>query len=132
MELKQNKSRILLTEDEPIASKVHRMYLEKMGYMVDVAINGTQTLEIYKKNHWFYQVIILDVGLPDINGFEVARCIRQYENKNQLVRIPLLILSGYPHEQLEPECALADVDNFANKPIAYAELQKLLSTVLLE
>lgn len=123
----RNASRILLTEDEPIVLKVHHMYLEKMGFVVDVAISGWQAVQAYKSNHELYKFILLDIGLPDINGFDVAQCIRRYESEKQLKRIPLLILSGYPREQIQEKYSLADVDDFAIKPITVNALQEMLT-----
>jgi CheY-like chemotaxis protein len=115
-----NKNKILLVEDEPIIRRVHRLFLEKMGFQVDVAVDGMQTLEMC--THHFYRLIILDGGLPDMTGLEVGKKIRSLEKKNQTTRKPILLLSAYSSDLLKQWCKEAEIDSFAIKPIRYNDL----------
>lgn len=77
-----NKKKILLVEDQLIIQRVHSIFLRKMGYQVDIAINGKQTLELCVCN--VYHLVILDAGLPDMKGVELGKKIRMLEKKIKL------------------------------------------------
>ena len=79
--------RVLLVEDDPITQQSIQMMLESEGMVVDTADLGEDGLEIGKL--YDYDIIVLDVMLPDIDGFEVLRRLRDGR-----VDTPVLILSG--------------------------------------
>ena len=98
-----------------------------MGYQVDLAINGQQTLEMFSNNT--YNLIILDAGLPDIQGIEVGKKIRILEKNNKANRMPIILLSAYPPNNLKKWCQEAEIDNFSTKPILYQDLYVMLETI---
>jgi CheY-like chemotaxis protein len=120
------KKNILLVEDEPIIRRVHRLFLEKMGFQVDIAVNGMQAIE--RCLHGFYHLIILDGGLPDMTGLEVGKKIRSLEKNKQTLRKPILLLSAYSSGVLKQWCKEAELDSFAIKPIRYDDLFFLLDS----
>jgi len=71
------KRQLLYIEDEPDLGNVTRQYLELMGFSVDWCCSGTEAIALYQKNHSFYNLVVIDIQLPDIDGFEVARKIRE-------------------------------------------------------
>ena len=79
--------RVLLVEDDPITQQSIQMMLESEGMVVDTADLGEDGLEIGKL--YDYDIIVLDIMLPDIDGFEVLRRLRDGR-----VDTPVLILSG--------------------------------------
>ncbi len=106
---------ILLVEDDPLVQIIHREKLERLGCIVDSATTGTQALEKSKKK---YDLILLDWGLPDINGIEVCRRVREHEQKNQLPRVPIAMITAYPRTvETQQECLDAGVDTIVGKPI---------------
>ncbi|WP_218814255.1 response regulator [Rickettsiella endosymbiont of Dermanyssus gallinae] len=116
----ENKNKILLVEDDPIIQRVHRAFLEKMGFHIELATTGAQALEMAESR--FYHLIILDGGLPDIQGVEVARKIRSLEKENKITRKPILLLSAYSSELLKRWCEEAEIDGFLIKPVNYKDL----------
>ena len=98
-----------------------------MGYQVDLAVNGQQTLEMFSNN--IYSLIILDAGLPDIQGIEVGKRIRILEKKNKANRVPIILLSAYPSISLKNWCKEAEIDNFSTKPIPYKDLYIMLENI---
>lgn len=124
---KQDKptTRILLVEDEPIVQTVHLSMLKKLGYHVDLAKNGSEALKMAAKN---YQLIFMDIGLPDIQGTDIAKKIRAREKKRKTnKRIPIIGLTGYGGEEHRNKCIAAGMDDTAVKPVKLEELQRLLN-----
>jgi osomolarity two-component system, sensor histidine kinase NIK1 len=122
-----NKKRILLVEDQLIIQRVHSIFLKKMGYQVDIAVNGKQTLEMCLSAT--YNLIILDAGLPDMRGVEVGKRIRILEKNNKANRKPIILLSAYPANNLREWCQEAEIDNFSTKPIPYKDLYSMLENI---
>ena len=79
--------RILLVEDEKILSKSIKMILERAEYEVDTAYDGEEALEYAKTA--IYDVMILDVMMPKLNGYQVARQLRKEKNG-----LPILMLTA--------------------------------------
>ncbi len=118
-----NLPRILLVEDDPIIQKIHKAYLIKMGYEVDIVASGEHAIAIYSGE---YDIIVLDVHLPGMDGISIANYIRQQEKINQQPPKPIILLSSYPREYLTQECQWIGINVFATKPISYDALQTIL------
>jgi DNA-binding response OmpR family regulator len=117
---------ILLVEDNLVIQKVHCHYLEGMGYTIDIANNGKQALALYQPGK--YCMVILDGGLPDTSGFDLAKIIRAKEIPEQ--RQYLIMLSAFDYEYVKNQCAEADIDDFAIKPIKFEVLEIMVSNAL--
>lgn len=98
-----------------------------MGYQVDIAANGKQTLEMCLSST--YHLIILDAGLPDMQGVEVGKRIRLLEKNNKTNQKPIILLSAYPANNLKTWCQEAEIDNFSTKPIPYKDLYTMLENI---
>ena len=112
--------KVLLVEDEPIVMIIHRRILTELGYSPDTALTGEQALTMANNG---YDVIFMDIGLPDTSGTEVAAKIRQHEKGKK--RAYIVALTGYPIDEVRPICQAAGIDNIANKPITADILQNL-------
>lgn len=123
----EKRKKILLVEDQLIIQRVHSIFLTKMGYQVDIAVNGKQTLEMCVSSS--YNLIILDAGLPDMQGVEVGKRIRILEKNNKTHRKPIILLSAYPANNLKKWCQEAEIDNFSTKPIPYKDLSIMLENI---
>lgn len=123
IEDKDSRPKVLYVEDEEIARKAGLYFLQKMDCRIDIAVTGKEVLDLYFANQ--YDLILLDGGLPDISGFEVGKIIRSHELPKQ--RVPLVLLSAYPYDLVKAECAAADIDDFAIKPVKFFDLQEMLA-----
>jgi len=101
--------KILLVEDEPIAQKVATITLEQLGYKIDVTATGNQALTLYNKLK--YHLILLDLGLPDIDGTIVAAKIRKIDN------IPIIALTAHTKDSCEKMCQEAGINHILSKPL---------------
>lgn len=108
------------------------LYLfNKMGCLVDLAVNGLEVLNKYL-SHQQYDLIILDGELPKLSGFDIAKQIRLHEKINQdssqyTSKIPLILLSAYPDDQVGYECACSGIDEFIIKPVSFDDVRKIVT-----
>jgi CheY-like chemotaxis protein/HPt (histidine-containing phosphotransfer) domain-containing protein len=115
--------RILLAEDNSINQRVGLLLLEKMGYVADVAGNGIEVLEALRRQP--YDLILMDVQMPGMDGLEAARRIRAefpVERQPRIVALTANVL----REQREA-CLVAGMDDFVQKPIVFADLRAALA-----
>lgn len=81
--------KILLIEDEDYIREIYKDQLESAGFLVDDFATGTQGLDAFKKNS--YDLVVLDIILPDVNGLNV---LKQVKEDNLKKETPVLILSN--------------------------------------
>ena len=120
---------ILLVEDNPMIQRVHRTMLESLGYQVDVAENGAKALKLFNKK---YQLILLDIGLPDQSGVEVAREIRRLEMKANRKPIPIIVATALANDELQEECLQAGANEFITKPLSQDRLSQIINRWLIQ
>nr|WP_282955638.1 response regulator [Bellilinea caldifistulae] len=111
---------ILLAEDNLVNQKVAIGILQRMGYHVDVAANGLEVLEALRRQH--YDVVLLDVQMPEMDGEEAAREIqRRYPPEDR----PILIAMTANALEGDRERYLAiGMDDYISKPIRVEELMR--------
>ncbi len=102
---------IVVVEDDPFVEKVLKQTLSSVGYTVNVVRNGQQALQITRK--LLPDMVILDLGLPDISGHDVFRVLK---NDPASRDIPLLILTGNDRENQEVEMLVGGADDYLRKP----------------
>ncbi len=109
--------RVLLVEDDTIAAKGLSLILRGggRGAVVDVADSGEEALELSR--HYEYDIVVLDIMLPDMEGYEVVRRMRAARNET-----PVLILSGLSRPQAKVKGLGMGADDFITKPYDQAEL----------
>jgi two-component system KDP operon response regulator KdpE len=115
-------TRVLLVDDDPALVRALSINLKARGYEVDVAYTGARALELAGSR--LPDVIVLDLGLPDLDGLEVLHGLRGW------TRIPVLVLSAR-EEQAEKVAALdAGADDYVIKPFGMDELLARLRAAL--
>src|SRR5262245_59031678 len=105
-------TRVLLVEDSTDVLLLLQMELEWMGYEVDVASDAVTGLEVARKNR--PNVIVSDLGLPDVDGCEFIRRVRQ---RRELKGIPAIALTGYSRDKDLKLAMAAGFDATLTKPI---------------
>ena len=114
--------KILLVEDDELIQRVHKTLLEKLGCTVSVAANAQQALSLYENG---YDLIFMDVGLPEISGLEITQKIRQLEAA-QNKHIPIIGLTGYAHLEDKQNCLKVGMDDVVIKPAKLIELRDII------
>jgi DNA-binding response OmpR family regulator len=108
--------KVLFVEDEEELSKIVARGLEKCGYAVDTAYDGEEALDYYKINE--YDVIILDLNIPKIDGLEVLRDIRQNDKRSKI-----LILSARNAVDDRVQGLDMGANDYLSKPFDFLELE---------
>ena len=116
--------RILLAEDNAVNQKLALRLLEQMGYRADVASNGLEAVESLERQT--YDLILMDVQMPEMDGLDATRAIRKLKIKKQ----PRIVAMTANAMQGDREmCLAAGMDDYISKPIRVAELsQSLINT----
>jgi CheY-like chemotaxis protein len=114
---------ILIVEDNDDAREALRMLLELDGHVVEAAAEGVQALEIVRDKD--PDVALVDIGLPGIDGFEVARRARAADAKRPL----LIALTGYGQPEDRRRASEAGFDSMLVKPVDPTALSDLLATL---
>ena len=115
--------RVLLVEDDLTAARGISLMLKSGGAVVDVADTGEEALELVR--HYDYDIVILDLMLPDMEGYEVVRRMRAARNAT-----PVLILSGLTRPQAKVKGFSVGADDFITKPFDKAELIARMQAVV--
>ncbi len=105
--------RILLAEDNAINQKLALRLLERMGYRADVAGNGMETLEALRRQR--YDVVLMDVQMPEMDGLETTRHIRSEWAVQDQPRI--IAMTANAMQEDREQCLAAGMDDYLSKPI---------------
>jgi CheY-like chemotaxis protein len=114
--------RLLLAEDNAVNQKLALLLLKRMGYRADVAANGLEVLEALQRQ--CYDVILMDVQMPDMDGLEASRAIHEAWPTRQRPRIVAMTANVMQGDR--EECLAAGMDDYLTKPIQITALQKAL------
>lgn len=115
---------VLLVDDFDVNIKAFGALLEELGYSYDVARSGLESLE--KLSGASYEVIIMDLQMPGIDGLETARRIRALEKEGQRPSVTIIGMSGNSTEDDRFFCKKAGMDDFLPKPFRLKELEDKL------
>jgi CheY-like chemotaxis protein/nitrogen-specific signal transduction histidine kinase/HPt (histidine-containing phosphotransfer) domain-containing protein len=114
--------RVLLADDNPINQKVGLSVLQKLGYRADIAQNGIEVLQSLEQKA--YDIVFLDVQMPEMDGLEAARRIAQRWPAEKRPRI--IAMTGNALIGDREKCLEAGMDDYITKPIRIADLQAAL------
>jgi CheY-like chemotaxis protein/HPt (histidine-containing phosphotransfer) domain-containing protein len=114
--------RVLLADDNPINQKVGLSVLNKLGYRADIANNGLEVLKALEQKA--YDILFLDVQMPEMDGLEAARRICQRWPSDKRPRV--IAMTGNALMGDREKCLQAGMDDYISKPVRIAELQAAL------
>lgn len=113
--------RILLADDNSEFAEMYAQMLESRGHDVRVAHDGASAVEMTRE--FGPDVILTDIGLPELDGFEVARRLRSQHETSEVL---LIALSGRTGEEDRRRAMEAGFDHYLTKPVRFAEVERLL------
>jgi len=104
---------ILLAEDNPVNQKLAKFMLTKAGYQVDIAVNGREAVDMYTSNSDKYDLILMDISMPEMDGLEATGEIRKRGFKN----VPIIAMTAAAMQEDKEKCLNADMNDYISKPI---------------
>jgi two-component system NtrC family sensor kinase len=114
---KNGKSKVLFVDDDEQIRRLMADVLLNYGFIPHTAINGMEALQ--KTKELRPDIIILDIFLPDINGIDVCKRLRENQDSQA---IPIIMITGFGDKEIKIKCLNAGANDFLTKPIDYAEL----------
>ncbi|KAG4263747.1 histidine kinase [Fusarium proliferatum] len=119
--------KILLVEDNHINLKILAAYLKKLKIRYDKAINGREAVEKYTQSPGDFVCILSDISMPVMNGFEAARLIRAFENREGIREgVLMFAISGLATEEAQKEARGSGFNMFLSKPVKLHILGEIL------
>jgi signal transduction histidine kinase/ligand-binding sensor domain-containing protein/DNA-binding response OmpR family regulator len=115
--------RILLVEDNAVNQRVAQRFLERFGCTVTIAVDGEEAVDFHDQQH--YDLILMDMQMPVMDGLEATRRIREGE-RNGSRRTPIVALTADAMRGTFERCMEAGMDAYLTKPLDVAHLQQVL------
>jgi EAL domain-containing protein (putative c-di-GMP-specific phosphodiesterase class I)/signal transduction histidine kinase/DNA-binding response OmpR family regulator/HPt (histidine-containing phosphotransfer) domain-containing protein len=116
-------SRILVAEDNSINKELMVAQLHMLGYQADYAENGIEALAYWQQGN--YHLLLTDIGMPDMNGYELVQNIRQLEHDSGR-RLPVIAITANALAADAEKCFAAGIDDVIAKPVELKDLRKAL------
>jgi CheY-like chemotaxis protein len=116
---------ILVAEDNPTNQILVRALLRSGGYEVAVVRNGREAVEAYEQRA--YGLILMDCHMPEMDGLEATRRIRQRERRLNMNGVPIIALTGNHGTDVRAACLEAGMDDFLSKPYDTRQISEVVS-----
>jgi PAS domain S-box-containing protein len=117
------KLNILLIEDDNVCQLSQKILLSELGHNVDTAESGKQALALISKH---YDIIISDIGLPDIDGYQLAEKIKKSKNNSNT---PIIALTAHVADEYKQKCLDHGINIVLHKPMNLDEIQQVISAL---
>jgi two-component system sensor histidine kinase/response regulator len=117
---RRNKTRILVVEDNIVNQKIAVRMIEKAGFQTDVAANGKEALKALES--FKYDIVLMDVQMPEMDGLEATKRIRDPESRVLKHDIPVIAMTAHAMHGDRELCLAAGMNDYTSKPIQPQDL----------
>lgn len=121
--------KILLVEDNAIAARVAHGILKRLNCSVDIANDGRTALDCIETTS--YDLVFMDIGLPDMNGCELTRQIRA-NPLTRIAQIPIIAVTGHNDSETQQHCLDAKINTVLSKPLTKSQAEAVLNAFIPE
>ncbi|HVI03654.1 MAG TPA: response regulator [Enhygromyxa sp.] len=118
--------RVLLAEDDPVNQKVANSLLTQRGHEVTIVSDGRAAVERIQRERERFDVVLMDVRMPMMDGLQATRAIREWE-RSAGGHIPIVAMTGQAMAGDREQCLAAGMDDYVAKPVRSAELMEVLA-----
>jgi CheY-like chemotaxis protein len=124
--------RVLLAEDNVINARVATLMLRKLHCPVTVAESGARVLELLNTDPAAFDVVLMDVQMPDVDGLQATRSIREIERSTRRAALPIIALTANAMKGDEDRCREAGMNGYLAKPVSLERLEREIRRVVLD
>jgi CheY-like chemotaxis protein len=117
--------RLLIAEDDPIIRQILATLLQRSNYALDFAGDGQQAVEMWELGE--YDLILMDIQMPRLSGFEATAVIRKQE-RSRGGHIPIIAITAYGFD--EESCLAAGMDYYLAKPLDFQQTRQVIGAIL--
>ena len=121
-----NRKRVMAVDDAPANLMVLASFLRHDSIVVRTVDCGAEALAAYQD--FAPDLVFMDLSMPDVDGFEVAAAIRQFEAANGWVRAPIVALTAFAVDEVLTERINVSMDAHLSKPVRKADIMRILHT----
>lgn len=118
---------VLLAEDGPVNQEVASALFELLGHTCEIAATGVEAVQAFQKSS--FDIIFMDLDMPEMDGLEATRCIRGLEQKLG-TRTPIVAMTAHALKGFDQRCAEAGMDDYLSKPIRPEILNRVFQKVI--
>ena len=115
--------KILLVEDNLLNQKITTFSLQKKAHEVEIANNGLEAVNMYAENS--YDVVLMDIMMPVMDGLEATQNIRKVEQEKNLPRTPIIAITANTLDNDREKCIEIGMDDFMSKPFDMVTLNQI-------
>ncbi|MBF0227540.1 MAG: response regulator [Desulfobacterales bacterium] len=120
----REKKLILLVEDNPVNQKLAVKFLQKMNHDVDAAGNGIEAIKALSQKK--YDLVLMDVQMPEMDGFEATKIIRDIKSKVLNHTIPVIAMTAHAMKGDKERCLESGMDDYISKPVKPEKIAEVL------
>jgi len=115
---------VLLVDDSEENRDLIKLYFKNRSCEIDTAVNGKEAFDKFMRKK--YDIVLMDIQMPEMDGFEATRKIREWENNQNKTETPIIALTGYALKEEQEKCIAAGCTLHVAKPIKKADLLKIV------
>jgi CheY-like chemotaxis protein len=119
---------ILLAEDNPVNQRLAARILEKLGHKVVLANNGREAVDLFERET--FSAILMDVQMPELDGYRATALIRAREQDLNLARTPIVGVTAHAMKGDREKCLAAGMDDYVSKPVKSSDLRESLERLV--
>jgi CheY-like chemotaxis protein len=120
--------RVLLAEDDSVSRWLAIRLLERLGCSVQAVGNGREAVEMWRGGEW--DIVVMDHQMPELDGLEATRLIRELEEKEHRGRTPILAMTANAFAEAREACLAAGMDAVLTKPAESSTLRAAMVRLL--
>jgi len=121
----QQSLKILVADDNPVNQKVALAFLKRYGHTATMAEDGLQALQFLAAEP--FDLVLMDVEMPDMNGLDATRCIRAGQAGEQNKNIPVIAMTAHALAGFREQCLAAGMNDYVAKPMDFKELDGIIN-----
>lgn len=123
--------RVLVAEDNEINIMIVKDILNRVNIRQEYVINGKEAVDmLISKPANYYDIIIMDIQMPELDGYSATKIIREYETKNSYSKTPIIAMTANAREEDKSRSIEAGMDAHINKPVDISQLYKVIDDLL--